>query len=289
MTMDGARREGLGWLAWLWLGGILAAGALCPAASVSSEENSKKEQALRTRIEEFYILLQQGNWFQAESYLTEESKELLRTQPKGALLGSSPVVGFNVESVTLDPDGQGATAVVRLQTFTQFSTNPVAMPRISRWRLVNGAWYLVLPKPESNSTQGSLINQKTFAQPKPKPEELKFKGHRFGFGILQPGQIKTARFPFTNVTDHAVKLAEVLTACECLKVKTEKREYKPGESGELVIEFDPTGYEHFYYQTIVVKTEPGTVISHLDVEAYVALRPREAPKTEGEAKPATKP
>ncbi len=286
--MGGAKRRSGGWLAWLWLAGILSAGTICPAASVSNEEISKNEQALRTRIEEFYNFLQQGNWFQAQSYLTEESIEAFRNQSK-TVLGSNPFVGFKIESVKLDSDGQKAAAVVQLQVFTQYSPNPVAVPRTSHWRLVNGAWYLTLPKPEPNSSPESLFSSKSSAQSKPKPEELKFKGHRYGLGILQPGQTKTARFPFTNVTDHVVKLAEVHTSCECLKVKTEKKEYKPGESGELVIEFDSTGYEHFYYQTIVVKTEPGAVISHLDIEAYVALKPREAPKTEGEVKPAAKP
>ena len=285
--MGGTQREVVRRFAWLWVVGILWAGAPCPAVFASAEESSKQEQALRTRVEEFYNFLQQGQWFQAEPYLTEDSREPFQNQWRSAFMGSKPFVGFKVESAKLDPDGQNATAVVRLLVFTQFSAEPAEVPRTSRWRLVNNIWYLVFPKADPNA-QNSLFNVKNSRPAKAQPEQLKFKGHRYGFGIVQPGEIKTSRFPFTNVTDHLVKLAAVLTSCECLRVKTTKSEYKPGESGELVIEFDPTGYEQFYYQTIVVKTDPGDVKTLLDIEAYVTVQ-RETPKTEGESKPAKKP
>ena len=272
---------------WLWLAGVLWACTLSPALS-PSPQSLKQDQAFGTRVAEFYNLVLQGALFRAEAYVTEESRDLFRNQSRNSFLGSNPVVGFKIDSVKLDPDGQGATAVVTVETFTQFSPTPLAVPRTSRWRLVKGAWYLVMSKPEPKTPgQDSLFS--TPSKPKPQPEELKFKGHRFGFGIVQPGEIKTARFPFTNVTNHAVKLTAVLTSCECLQVKTEKKEYKPGESGELLIEFNPEGYEHLYYQTIVVKTDPGDVRTNLDVEGYVALRPRQTPKTEEESKPAKKP
>jgi hypothetical protein len=279
--------------AWLWLAGVLWACTLSPALPPPSvqegpkqPEVSKQEQALRARIAEFYYLLQQGAWVQAEAYVTEDTREFFSGQSRNTLLGSNPSVGFKIDSVKLDPDGQGATAVVTLQVFTKFSPTPLPMPRTSSWRLVKGAWYLAAPKPDSKAPD-SLFEAKD-SRP-PASEELKFKGHRFGFGIVQPGQIKTARFPFTNVTTHVVKLAAVLTSCDCLKVKTAKKEYKPGESGELVIEFDPTGYTEFYDQTIVVKTDPGDLRTDLAVDGYVALRPRETPKTEEESKPAKKP
>ena len=80
-------------------------------------------------------------------------------------------------------------------------------------------------------------------------------------------------------------LTAVLAGCECLRVKTEKKEYQPGESGELVIEFDPSGYKYNYEQTIVVKTDPGDLSTHLHIRAFVLPRPQEPPQAEGEQKP----
>ena len=88
-------------------------------------------------------------------------------------------------------------------------------------------------------------------------------------GMIQPGQIKVARFPFTNVTDHPVTITSIETFCDCLKAKIDKKEYKPGESGEVAIEFNPKGFERDYGATILVKTDPGDIPTHLTVLGFV--------------------
>ena len=106
---------------------------------------------------------------------------------------------------------------------------------------------------------------------------MKFGGHRFGLGLMKNGEKKVARFPFTNPTDHLVTITQVATGCECLTVKDFKKEYKPGESGELVIEFDSTNYPGLYAQTMVVKTSPGDATSYLLVEGETPIRVNPAP------------
>jgi hypothetical protein len=105
-----------------------------------------------------------------------------------------------------------------------------------------------------------------------KPEELVFKGHTFMLGTVKPGERHELRYPFINKTDHTVTIAQVQTGCQCLTVKTSKMEYKPGEAGDLVVEFDSTGYEYEFVQSMVVKTNPGGVTSYLHVRASVIPR-----------------
>ncbi len=256
---------------------LAALGLTCLATVPAAGQNTDQEKALRTRVEEFYGLLQQGMWTRAEAYVTEDSLEEHRSQSKNRFLG------FQIESTKIDPDGQSATAVVRVKFFAGLPPVPMEIPRTTRWRLVGDRWYLVTPRRDPNALQ-SLFASRSTKTPGKKiaREELEFKGHNYSFGTIQPGEIKVARFPFTNVTDHVVTLTDVVTGCPCLRLKTEKKVYKPGESGEIVIEFDPTDYERGYAQTIVVKTDPGSLTTHLNVGGYTVVPPRrEAPKAEG--------
>ncbi len=242
--------------------------------SASANADSSLEEAkaaLRARVEEFYSLLQVGRWDPAEAYVVENSREAYRKESK------NPFLGFQVDSIKLDPDGKSAAVVVQIQFIAAFSPTPVSLARTTRWKLMEGTWYIEIPP-----AQPRVDNSLALFQPTPKtsaspPEELKFKGHRFGLGKMQPGEKKVARFPFANVTDHVVRITEVLTGCECLKVRLEKEEYKPGESGEIVVEFDSTRYENEYTQTLVVRTDPGNIPVYLTVNAFVIPRvPAEA-------------
>ncbi len=273
MTM---KRIELGLFVLLWAIGI------CFPVAASAQENQDQERALRARVEEFYNLVQLGRWTQAEAYLTAESKENFRNQSR------SPFLGFEVESVKLDPDGNNAAVTVRLQVMAPPARAPVPVAQTTRWRLLDGLWHAVVPKPSPTAgMQVFEVGRNPGSSPKP-PEQLKFpKGDGYWLGRMQSGETRVARFPFTNVTNHLVTITDVLTGCKCLRVKTEKKQYKPGESGELAIEFDSTGYEASYAQTIVVKTDPGDVTSYLNIFAMVVSPPREAPKPEAEDKSKT--
>ena len=61
-------------------------------------------------------------------------------------------------------------------------------------------------------------------------------------------------------------------------------EYQPGETGELVIDFDSTNYEYAYAQTVVVSTSPGDVKSYLKIAAHVVPRVIAFPEKQPEAK-----
>ncbi len=243
-------------------------------SDASYADDVKLEQALRARVEEFYSFLQAGQLAEAEQYVAEDSKANFRNRPRSLFMDPQ------LDSVKIDPDGQNASVGVKMQVFTHFSAKPVPVNSVTRWRLVDGAWYLLVPKPEATDIRAMFGPQPgRGATPiTPEQEQLKFKGHRYMLGHVQPGQVKVARFPFTNVTDHEVKITAVQTGCDCLKVKTEKKVYKPGESGELAIEFSAGGREFEYLQTIIVRTDPGNLMTHLNISGYLLPPPRPAPQ-----------
>lgn len=249
------------WLIWFWLLAVLSAAGLHLPAVALMQEVPKQEQALRTRVEEFYSLLQLGRREQAEAFVSAESKENF-----ASAWNNSSILGFQVESVKFDPDGRAATVLVRVDIFIGFSPKPVSLPRTLRWRLAQDNWYVVVPKPDSNAMKSVFT---TPTGKGPRRENLIFQSARYDLGKIEPGEVKTARFPFTTTKDHPVTITEVITGCECLRAKSGKKEYKPGESGELVIEFDSTDRQDFYQQTILVKTDPGDVTHYLHVKGWI--------------------
>jgi hypothetical protein len=101
------------------------------------------------------------------------------------------------------------------------------------------------------------------------PSALEFRESRINLGIFTKDEKKQARFAFTNITDGPVEISEVATGCTCLTPTYEKKMYGPGESGELVIDFDPARHLFLYAQTIEVKTEPGGRSHLLSLEAQI--------------------
>lgn len=243
------------------------------AVRVFAQEPSL-EKDLRSRVEGFYLALHTGQNETAESFLTIASRPHFRSAPRGAILGAE------WSSAKIDPSVGAAEVRIRVQIVAPYTAKPITVAATSQWKLVDGVWYMEYPKP----SDGGLKMFEAAKQPvvggpiPPEREELKFKGHRWHFGEVRPGQLKTARFPFTNVKDHTVKITSVETSCECLKVKTTKMEYKAGESGELLIEFNRGERAYNYDQTIVVKTDPGGLATHLRVTGF--LIPRGEPSLE---------
>lgn len=237
---------------------------------------SPAQSALRSRVMQFYTLLQRQQIRQAEAYCTLESRERLAPQIQGTFLS------FRVVSIDMKPDQKSAVVVVELTQMVAFAGATFPIQRESNWVIEEGEWRIAVPVPPSSSLECLMGMKECEANREaPKPEELVFKGHSFGLGTLKPGERKEARFPFTNRTDHPVTIAQIVTGCECLTVKTEKMEYGPGESGELVIEYDSTGYEYEFRQSVVVKTNPGGVTSYLQIHATVvpkAIAEKSLPK-----------
>ena len=195
--------------------------------------SSSGEEALRTRAEKLYGAIQQGDWAEAEKYITKESKQIFRSQPK------RPVLAYRIGSIKVDAGGEKASVVIQIPVRTAFAAQPVITSQPTYWRLVHGVWYLEFPKPDPHAMD-SLFNPpahpQTPALPPPSPRgplELKFQSTWAGLGYIHQGEVKVARFPFTNVSQHVVRLVEVQTGGDYLRLKTQQKEFKPGEAEVL--------------------------------------------------------
>jgi hypothetical protein len=241
----------------------------CPAKAASSSE-----EALRARVEQCYNALQQGDWQKVEKYLTKDSKPLFRDQNK------RPFPSYRIQSIKIEPDGRTASVVVQVPVFSATVPKPILVPKKSLWRLINRVWYMELPRPAPDAQQ-SLFDMApkalTPAPPLAFSKDLKFESTWCSLGNVEGNGSRVARFPFTNVSTHVVRLADIQLGCDCLRLKTEQKEYKPGESGTLEIEFDSSklgiNTEQSFTQDIIFRTEPGGAYFKLTIAALVAPAP----------------
>lgn len=79
--------------------------------------------------------------------------------------------------------------------------------------------------------------------------------------VLRPmadGAMLVASYPFRNDTAAPVTITQAVATCDCTLIDLAKKTYAPGESGVLVVRFDPTGRSGTVSRMInVVTDEPG--------------------------------
>jgi hypothetical protein len=241
------------------------------AAGVPVSASSSSEEALRTRVEQLYAAYQQGDWSRVEKYLTKESKPIFRGQEK------KPVLAHQIQSIKLDPGGNTATVVVQIPLFVPMTPGPASVPLTTQWRLVKGAWYLELARPDPNALQSMLGTGGRPSTPAPPPPpvvtDLKFKSNWVGLEYVHHGEVKVARFPFTNVSNHEVAVEVLQLGCDCLRLKTQQKQFKPGESGVLEFELDPSNLQFAVEEpltiAVLLETQPGGGRGRLTIAALL--------------------
>jgi hypothetical protein len=137
---------------------VLAATALLPAQEPFRTAPPEIEEALRTRVTEFYTLYQQGKFRQTEAYIDEDSRD--------AYYGSSKsrIHGFELKDIKFAEDFQSAQVVVTCQTTIaiQNSGTKVPLPVHSRWKQTDGQWYALMGRGEEGDTVNTPFGKMKF-------------------------------------------------------------------------------------------------------------------------------
>ena len=99
----------------------------------------------------------------------------------------------------------------------------------------------------------------------------------------------TAVFPFRNDGTGAVRIAMVMSSCDCVTTKLEKEVYAPGESGEIKAIFKPEGSSGRIERTIAVVTDdtpetPTVLILRIQLPTRITVRPSALQWQSGESR-----
>lgn len=84
--------------------------------------------------------------------------------------------------------------------------------------------------------------------------EIKFKEKEIDFGEIESGETIEVKFEFENVGDKPLIIKNVSTSCGCTATRLEKREFQPGERGEIPAKFFSRGYSGRIIKTVTVTT-----------------------------------
>jgi len=102
--------------------------------------------------------------------------------------------------------------------------------------------------------------------------EIEFKEKEIDFGEIESGETVDIRYEFENIGDKPLIIKNVSTSCGCTATKLEKREYQPGEKGEIPTKFFSKGYNGRVIKTVTVTTnDPKNKHTILKIKGEVKL------------------
>ncbi len=102
--------------------------------------------------------------------------------------------------------------------------------------------------------------------------KLKFDNPTFDFGSQKEGTTSHTTFKFTNVGKSMLNIRTLKSTCGCTVFKLDKKDYGPGESGEISVDFNSTGRRGSQQKSIVVfSNDPTASHQRLIIKANVTV------------------
>ncbi|MDD5459196.1 MAG: DUF1573 domain-containing protein [Phycisphaerae bacterium] len=110
--------------------------------------------------------------------------------------------------------------------------------------------------------------------------DIKFGKTVCDFGNIGPGSKQMCEFNFTNVGTGTLKITDVTKTCGCTPFTLEKKEYAPGESGVIKVEYQPTKHPGKVHKTLfVTSNDPEEGKIELSIEANIVLKVQYEPES----------
>jgi len=172
---------------------------MCLAQGAADKPPAGVDEALRARISQYFQLMIDNKYRQAEDLVAEDSKDLYYNGNKPKYLS------FEVKSIDYLDNFTRANASVSCETLVTipgFAGRPIRIPVTSRWKLVNGEWFYYIDPDDARRTP---------------------------FGLTKAGPVTGAPGPLPAIPTS--------TAFAMGKVKADKTAVtlKPGQSAEVTL------------------------------------------------------
>jgi subtilisin family serine protease len=98
-------------------------------------------------------------------------------------------------------------------------------------------------------------------------------------GRIPHSQVQTHRFAFANTSERAVRILRVQATCGCTVGTLDKKVYKAGERGELVVTLDPEKFSGRIRKTVSIQTDdPDQSRYYVTLTAFVERDGGRAPR-----------
>ena len=122
---------------------------------------------------------------------------------------------------------------------------------------------------ENASSKIKSVNQ-TDVQANLKFAEMSFDKISHDFGNIQEGELVKTVFKFTNTGDNDLYIVDAVGSCGCTIPKYPKNiAIKPGESGEIEVNFDSNGRPNLQRKMVRVSANTSSGSQFLSIQAFV--------------------
>ncbi|MEN7547720.1 DUF1573 domain-containing protein [Rapidithrix thailandica] len=113
----------------------------------------------------------------------------------------------------------------------------------------------VIKEPEAPKAYAAFDFEKTF----------------YDFGTIQQGDIVKHTFKFVNSGEVPLVISDIKTTCGCTAPKYSKNPVAPGESGEILVQFNSAGKRNLNKKpiTIYANVEGGTYVINIQANVKV--------------------
>ena len=104
--------------------------------------------------------------------------------------------------------------------------------------------------------------------------DIKFDKTSHNFGTFSEDNPKVScTFKFTNTGDKLLVIHQAIASCGCTVPQYSKEPIKPGESGEIVVNYDGTGkFPGHFKKSITIRTNAKKEIVRLYIEGDMTPR-----------------
>ncbi|HBG27154.1 MAG: hypothetical protein A2Y10_18545 [Planctomycetes bacterium GWF2_41_51] len=109
--------------------------------------------------------------------------------------------------------------------------------------------------------------------------KIKIDNPVYDFGEIAPDSMNEAKFAFKNVGEDILKIDHLQGTCKCTVPDLAKKEYAPGETGEVTVQFHAPKYQGPTSQHVIVfSNDAQTPRAELEIKAYIKLAVHVSPE-----------
>ncbi len=99
--------------------------------------------------------------------------------------------------------------------------------------------------------------------------EITFEKENFNFGDIKQGEVVKHTFKFTNTGTDALVISDIKTTCGCTTPKWTRDPLPPGESGEIVVQFNSSGKIGKQHKVITIISNASEPIKRISIDSNV--------------------
>lgn len=114
----------------------------------------------------------------------------------------------------------------------------------------------------------------------PSKARIQFDVNSHDFGDVAPDSQNNCKFKFKNVGTETLKIDHMQGTCKCTVPDLAKKEYQPGESGEISVDFHAPKFQGDTSQHVIVfSNDSEKPRAELEIKAHVKLAVQVTPET----------